>query len=250
MHHRGAAASLCDPFLGMSVSRMQERYLKPGDIPTPLPIFPLRGVILFPRALLPLNVFEPRYLEMVDEALSGDRVIGMIQPASDEGYDDGHVESPEGRDVALSRVGCAGRITAYQETDDGHVLITLTGISRFLLLDELVTLSPFRVANVDFSKFGADLIQGEGEEDVDRDRLLSVLKVYLEANELKADWQNVLSSSSEFLVNTLSMISPYGAEEKQALLEAQDLKTRAEVLVALAEMELAARDDGSGSAVQ
>lgn len=228
---------------------MHERYLKPRDIPTPLPIFPLRGVILLPRALLPLNIFEPRYLEMVDEALSGDRVIGMIQPASDEG-NEGHVESPEGGSVELSRVGCVGRITAYQETDDGHILITLTGISRFMLLNEEATLSPFRVANVDFSKYGADLIQGEGEEDVDRERLLNVLKVYLETNELKADWQNVLSSSSEFLVNTLSMISPYGGEEKQALLEAQDLKTRAEVLVALAEMELATRGDGSGSAVQ
>lgn len=228
---------------------MHERYLKPGDIPTPLPIFPLRGVILLPRVLLPLNIFEPRYLEMVDAALSGDRIIGMIQPSSDEG-DEGYVESPEGSGVELSRVGCAGRITAYQETDDRHILITLTGISRFMLLNEETTLSPFRVGNVDFSKYGADLIQGEGEEDVDRERLLNVLKVYLETNELKADWQNVLSSSSEFLVNTLSMISPYGAEEKQALLEAQDLKGRAEVLVALAEMELAARDDGSGSAVQ
>lgn len=227
---------------------MHERYLKPDDIPTPIPIFPLRGAILLPRAVLPLNIFEPRYLEMVDEVLSSDRIIGMIQPVHDEEDDDD--ESPEGRSVELRRVGCAGRLTAFQETDDGRVLITLTGISRFKVVNEETALTPFRVANVDYSPFAGDLQQGYGEENVDREHLLDVLKRYLEANDMKADWQNVMGSSSEFLVNTLSMISPYGPEEKQALLEAEDLKTRADVLIALAEMELASRDDGSSSTVQ
>lgn len=227
---------------------MHERYLKPDDLPSSIPLFPLRGAILLPRALLPLNIFEPRYLELVDDALSGDRLIGMIQPVTND--EEGDEESPQSRSVPLRRVGCVGRITAFQETDDGRILITLTGISRFAILNEETALTPYRVANVEFAKYKDDLTQGSGEEDVDRERLLTVLKRYLEANDLKTDWQNVMSSSSEFLVNTLSMISPYGAEEKQALLEAHDLSARADVLIALAEMELAARDDGSSSTVQ
>ena len=206
----------------------------------------MRGALLLPRAHVPLNIFEPRYLAMVDDALAGDRIIGLIQPrlAQDE------AESPAGKSVPLRATGGAGRIVAFQETDDGRYQITLVGVSRFLLTREVQIDKPYRTGEVSFAGFRADLIRGFGEEQVDRDHLLEVLKAYLEHQNLKADWTAVTRSSSEFLVNSLSMMSPYGPEEKQALLEAPDLKTRAEVLVALAKMQLATPGDGSGSAMQ
>lgn len=225
---------------------MNERYRKPDDLPRRLALFPLRGVILLPGSTLPLNVFEPRYLELVDDALAGDRLIAIIQPKRDG--DDG--ESPAGNDAELRSIGTVGRITAFSETDDGRYLITLTGVARFEMQAEEKTDTPYRVARADFTRFADDFSRGEGEDEVDRTRLLSVLKTYLKVNKLSADWDSINRSSNELLVNTLSMISPYGPEEKQALLEAKDLKTRAEVLIALAEMELATRDDGSGTSIQ
>ena len=152
--------------------------------------------------------------------------------------------------MPLRATGGAGRIVAFQETDDGRYQITLVGVSRFALTREVQIDKPYRTGEVSFAGFRADLIRGFGEEQVDRDHLLEVLKAYLEHQNLKADWTAVTRSSSEFLVNSLSMMSPYGPEEKQALLEAPDLKTRAEVLVALAKMQLATPGDGSGSAMQ
>jgi Lon protease-like protein len=225
---------------------VRERYRKPEDLPERVALFPLRGVILLPGSTLPLNVFEPRYLQLVDDALAADRLIGIIQPHRRAG----DTESPEGKEVRLRPVGTVGRLTTFSETEDGRYLITLTGIARFALGAEETTETPYRVARGDFSRFAGDLVHGQGEEDVDRDRLLTVLKTYLEVNKLSADWDSINRSSNELLVNTLSMISPYGPEEKQALLEAENLKKRAEVLVALAEMELATRDDGSGSTLQ
>ena len=155
-----------------------------------------------------------------------------------------------GKTVALHSTGGAGRLIAWQETDDGHYLITLSGLARFTITGEEQTRAPYRICRIDWSPFIGDLEQGRGEEAVDRARLLSVLKDYLEANELTAGWEGINNSSPELLVNTLSMISPYGPEEKQALLEARDLKTRAKVLVTLAEMDLAGADGGSGSTLQ
>jgi hypothetical protein len=223
-----------------------DHYLKLGDLPKTLKMFPLRGVIMLPRSSLPLNVFEPRYLTLVNDVLAGERLIGFVQPVTHEG----EPESPEGKDVALRHTGGAGRLTAFQETDDGRYLITLSGIARFTITGEEQTDNPYRVCSVDWSPFKGDLEQGYGEDEVDRDRLLSVLKEYLTVNDLSADWDGINNSSNELLVNTLSMISPYGSEEKQALLEAKDLKTRAEVLVALAEMEIAGPDRGTGSTLQ
>jgi len=211
-----------------------------------VPVFPLAGVILLPRSTLPLNVFEPRYLEMVDDALAGNRIIGIIQP---KGSDSGG-ESPLGKSVALREVGALGRITTYSESDDGRYLISLTGIVRLQIIAEQASDKPYRLCQVDVERFAADLDRREGEDDVDRERLLTVLQSYLKAHDLTADWDSIARSSNELLVNTLSVISPYGPEEKQALLEAPDLKARAEVLVALAEMDLASRDDGSGTSVQ
>jgi Lon protease-like protein len=223
-----------------------ERYRGPGDLPQVLPLFPLRGAILLPRATLALNVFEPRYLLLVDYALAGDRLIGIVQPAPDAN----EVESPSGKAFPLRRIGCAGRITAFSEGDDGRLMLSLTGIARFRLLQEVESDEPFRFCRVSFTEFATDFTSGHGEEDVDRPRLLTTLRNYLIANNLSADWDRIDSASNERLVNTLSILSPYGAEEKQALLEARDLKARAEALVALAEMELASRDDGSGTSIQ
>ena len=219
------------------------RYRQPPDLPSLIPVFPLRGAILLPRSNLPLNVFEPRYLVMIDDAIRGNRVVGIVQPKSD-------VESPPGKSVALKPVGCVGRITSYQETDDNRLLITVTGVARFRIIDEPASDEPYRICQVAYDGFRPDFVKGDGEEHVDRGTLLRVLKTYLDVNAMKADWESIHRAGNEFLVNTLSVISPYGAEEKQALLEAPDLKARAEVLIALAEMELATREGGSGSALQ
>jgi Lon protease-like protein len=224
-----------------------DRYRRPADLPPRIPVFPLRGAILLPRATLPLNVFEPRYLAMMDDVLSGGRVLGIIQPASDQS-DDGR-DSPAGKAFGLRRVGCAGRVTAFQELEDGRLVITLTGVARYEIIDEAVTSKPYRIATVSYDRFASDFNEGLGEEHVDRSNLLRVLKRYLDENRLKADWNAIQRASSEFLINVLSVMSPYGPEEKQALLEASDLKTRADVLVALAEMELAA-SGGTGGTLQ
>lgn len=219
-----------------------DRYRRPSDLPPRIPLFPLRGAILLPRATLPLNIFEPRYLAMLDDVLAGNRIIGIIQPASE-----GAEESPEAGDVTLRRIGCAGRVTAYQELDDGRVLITLSGVARYSIIDETVTSSPYRVASVSYDRFASDFDIGRGEEQVDRVNLVRVLRAYLEQNRLKADWSAIERAPSEYLINALCVMSPYGPEEKQALLEAEDLKRRAEVLIALAEMELASTGGPGGT---
>ncbi len=203
-------------------------------------------MILLPRGNLPLNVFEPRYLALINDVLGAHRIIGMIQPASGLGDD----ESPHGKVFPLREVGCAGRITAFSENDDGRLLVSLTGIARFRIENEMSTMEPYRRFGVGYDEFPTDLKRNWGDDEVDRERLLATLRAYLDANKLEADWRMIERSSNERLINALAMMSPYGPEEKQALLEAPDLRTRAETLVALAEMELAATDDGSGTALQ
>jgi uncharacterized protein len=226
---------------------LTDRYRRPADLPPRIPVFPLRGAILLPRATLPLNVFEPRYLSMLEDVMSGQRVIGILQPAGSG--DDDDVESPKDKSLVLRRVGCAGRVTSYQELDDGRLVITITGIMRFECIDEAETGTPYRVMSVSYDRFAKDLTEGLGEELVDRQNLLRVLKNYLDANRLKTDWAAIQRASNEFLINALSVMCPYGPEEKQALLEATDLKMRADVLIALAEMELAS-NGGAGSTLQ
>lgn len=223
-----------------------DHYRSAVDLPKALPLFPLRGAILLPRTSVTFNVFEPRYLALVDKILAGDRLLGIVQPAPEAGA----VESPEGKNFPLRRVGCVGRLSAFTEGDDGRYLISLIGIGRFELMTEIKSEEPFRIFRIDFGGFNSDFILGYGEDEVDRPRLLETLKSYLQANSLTADWDRINGAGNERLVNTLSILSPYGAEEKQALLEAPDLRTRAEALVALAEMELATRDDGSGTTIQ
>ncbi|MGQ4274288.1 LON peptidase substrate-binding domain-containing protein [Terrihabitans sp. B22-R8] len=206
-------------------------YHAPSDLPAVLPLFPLPEVLLLPRGEMPLNIFEPRYLAMIDQAISGNRLIGMIQPDFDVVEDN---PAPP-----LVHVGCVGRITAFQETGDGRYLVTLTGVCRFRRRDEVNVDTPYRQFEVDYSEFTGDLVPGAGEDAVDRIALLATLKAYLEANSLEADWSGIRNASNEALVNALSMMSPYGAREKQALLEAPDLKSRADILVAVTEMDLA-----------
>jgi hypothetical protein len=203
-------------------------------LPEIIPVFPLAGALLLPRGQLPLNVFEPRYLEMVDVALHGDRIIGVIQP---EEEDTGSFVPP------LRSVGCAGRITSYAESGDGRYLITLTGIARFAVLEEVSADTPYRQCRVSTEPYASDF-SVRGESEVDRDTLLSAFRAYLEANDLEADWESVDRASNESLVNAIAMIGPYGPAEKQALLEAPDLKTRAETLVALTEISLGADAPG------
>lgn len=237
-------------------------YTGPDDVPSRIPVFPLHGAILLPRGTLPLNVFEPRFLTMVDDVLSQGRVIGIIQPQPDGAPEDLSVslpegappqapESPPGKSAPLRRVGCAGRLTAFSEGVDRHVVITLTGISRFTITEELETALPYRVCDVGYQPYAEDFVPGLGEAEVDRDKLLAALKTYLQVHGLSADWESIHAASTEHLVNSLSMISPYGAEEKQALLESASLQERADILIALAEMEIAQKGHSdSGTTLQ
>jgi hypothetical protein len=219
-----------------------DRYKSLKDLPRRLPVFPLPGALLLPRSQLPLNIFEPRYLQMVADAMSGERLIGMIQPEDDQSDLLGRPD--------LCKVGCAGRITSYAETPDSRILVQLTGIARFRVTTELVTVTPYRQVEADFEPYLDDLEEDRGEEQVDRQGLLRAFRDYLDANGLKADWDQVKTASNEVLVNTLSLLAPYSARDKQALLEAQDLKTRADVLVALTEMALARQTGGQRTRLQ
>jgi len=227
---------------------MTARYTSAKDLPAQLPIFPLGGALLLPRGVLPLNVFEPRYLAMVDAALrSGDRVIGMIQP---KGTGAAFGAGDAGASPALHAVGCAGRITGFNETDDGRILMTLTGICRFRVAQELDAMTPYRQVSADYTSFQSDLSSGQGEDEVNRQGLLDILKRYLEANGLQADWDAIERSSNEALVNSLSMISPFGPPEKQAMLEAETLEQRNQILIALAEMALAQTQSDDDTTLQ
>jgi Lon protease-like protein len=211
---------------------MNAIYRGPEDLPEVIPMFPLPGALLLPRGQMPLNIFEPRYIAMVDHALaSGHRLIGMIQPDSAR-------PGPEDR-PALFTVGCVGRITQLAESGDGRYLMQLTGIGRFRIEEELAVTTPFRQCRVSFARYADDFIARKGEDEVDREAVLRALSDFLKANNLKADWEGIESAPNEALVNALAMMSPYGAAEKQAMLEAPDLKTRAEILVAITEIELA-----------
>jgi Lon protease-like protein len=208
-------------------------YRGPIDLPGTIPVFPLPGALLLPRGQMPLNIFEPRYLEMIDDSLrDGHRLIGMIQPET--GHHPGASDKPN-----LYRIGCVGRITQLAETGDGRYLIQLTGVARFRVEEELTVATAYRQCRVTYAPFADDFIARKGEDNVNRKALLEALHAFLKANKLKADWQGIENAPNEALVNALAMMSSYGPAEKQAMLEAPDLKTRAEILVAVTEMELA-----------
>lgn len=199
------------------------------DLPPVLPIFPLPGALLLPRARLPLNIFEPRYLAMVDGALASDRLIGMIQPREDV----------RGDRPKLYDVGCAGRIVQFSETGDGRYLLTLAGVCRFRVARELSVTTPYRQIEAGWADFLADLEPAEDEDKVDRQDLLASLRIYFDRFGHKADWAGLESAPAEALVNSLSAICPFSPEEKQALLEAETLPDRADMLTSLVEMAIA-----------
>ncbi|HEY7231765.1 MAG TPA: LON peptidase substrate-binding domain-containing protein [Pseudolabrys sp.] len=214
---------------------MNAQYRGPIEMPGVIAVFPLPGALLLPRGQMPLNIFEPRYLAMVDDALrDGHRLIGMIQPDVAQA---GPPDKPP-----LYKIGCAGRITQLAESGDGRYLIELTGVARFRVEEELKVATTYRQCRVTYAPFADDFIARKGENAVDRAALLAALTDFLKANDLKADWEGIEKAPNEALVNALSMMSPYGTAEKQALLEAPDLKTRAEILIAITEIELAKKN--------
>ena len=211
---------------------MNAVYKGPDDLPGVIAVFPLPGALLLPRGQMPLNIFEPRYLAMVDDALarrSPDRNDSARSRAS----------RPDLAKPHLFHVGCLGRITQLAESGDGRYLVQLTGIARFRVAEEFPVGTPYRQCRATYRPFADDFIARKGEDEVDRKTLLRTLADFLKANNLKADWAGIENAPNEALVNALAMMSPYGPAEKQALLEAPDLKTRAEMLVAVTEIELA-----------
>lgn len=216
------------------------RHFGPADLPDALPVFPLDEALLLPRGRLPLNVFEPRYLAMFDDAMkTSHRLIGMVQTA------------PGGDDEVAPRlrsVGCAGRIVSFSETEDGRYLMVLSGVSRFAPMEELDGFTPYRRVKPDWAPFSRDLGPAELDDDFDRPAFLSILKRYFAASGLSTDWDSLKEADEETLVNSLAMLCPYSAEEKQALLEAKTLAERRADLTAL--MEFAILSDGEDGALQ
>lgn len=199
-----------------------------SDLPDTIPVFPLPGALLLPRARLPLHLFEPRYLQMFEDTLkTQSRLIGMVQPH----------DGPGGKSQ-LHAIGCAGRITQFSETEDGRYMITLSGISRFRVQEEVTGFSPYRKANVTWNGFERDLGFVEKDKAFDRDAFLELLGRFFADQDLQTDWDSLKDAEDELLINSLSMLCPFDPEEKQALLEAPSLSTRRETLVTLIEFAL------------
>lgn len=217
-----------------------------AELPTIVPVFPLSGALLFPRTVLPLNIFEPRYLAMVDHVLAADRVIGIIQPAISA---DG-AEPSDAPDTAppVAEIGTLGRLTHFQEVDEARYVIALTGLTRFRIIEETTSMTPYRQFRIDPSEFAGDLVSGRGEREVDRKAFLTTLRTYADFADLELDWDDVEKMPLEDLVNSCVMASPYGPRERQALLETTTLRDRAEMLTALAEIEM--KKESSRSALQ
>ncbi|KHA50734.1 MAG: LON peptidase substrate-binding domain-containing protein [Sulfitobacter geojensis] len=202
---------------------------KNTDLPDTISIFPLGGALLLPRARLPLHIFEPRYLQMVEDALKTDeRLIGMIQPNEVSGRDG----------TGLQTIGCAGRITQFSETEDGRYMITLGGMSRFRVVNEVEGFSPYRKCDVSWDGFERDLGRDEEDAGFNRENFLDLLGRYFDAQGLSADWDTMKEAEDELLINSLSMMLELDPEDKQALLEAPSLVTRRETLVTLIEYAL------------
>lgn len=204
--------------------------IKPADLPQTLAVFPLPGALLLPRSRLPLHIFEPRYLQMVEDALkTPERLIGMVQPNTVPGRDDG---------TGLYAIGCAGRVTQFSETEDGRYLITLTGISRYRIQRETTGFTPYRRCDVTWDGFDRDLGQAEEDTTYDRAAFMDLLERFFSSQQLSTDWETLKEADDELLINSLSMLLDFAPEDKQALLEAPSLSTRRETLVTLIEFAL------------
>lgn len=211
-----------------------------ADLPDVIPVFPLPGALLLPRARLPLHLFEPRYLQMLEDALkTPERLIGMVQPLRTPKLAEDAAGCPR-----LHSIGCVGRVTQFSETEDGRYFITLAGLSRYRIVEEIEGFTPYRRARVNWEGFGRDLGPEERDAGFHRDRFLPLLERYLEAHGLNTDWDSLKEADDELLINSLSMMLNFDAEEKQALLEAPSLDTRRETLVTLMEYSLRGGDDG------
>ena len=207
------------------------------QLPETLPIFPLSGVLLLPGGKLPLNIFEPRYLAMVFDALAGTRLIGMVQPLQPGGFAGDGMPTSDGR-PPVHRIGCAGRIVSFSETEDGRLLLALSGVCRFEIVRELeLAHGGYRRVSSVFSAFRADLDAAhEDTVELDRERLMAALAAFFRGRSLSTDWEAVKKAADSNLVTSLSMVLPFGPAEKQALLEASDTAARAKLLVAFLEM--------------
>jgi Lon protease-like protein len=214
--------------------------LKAEDLPQVVPLFPLDGALLLPQASRPFNIFEPRYLNMLDDAMAAERIIGMIQIVPG-----GAPDRPR-----LAKVGCAGRVTSFGETPDGRYLITLTGVARFRLGEELPAQTPYRRARADFLPYGADLEPLDDRAGPDRARLMTALRRYLEHRGLRMDWAAAEAAPTARLVNSLAMALPFDGQEQQALLEAKDVDARRQALIALLDIGGVDFDGGGGGARQ
>lgn len=241
----------------MTSQRPARRVPRPRDLristlPTQIPVFPLAGAVLLPRGRLPLNVFEPRYLSLVEDVLSGDRLFGMIQPSDATGDEPDEEElSPAGGDPledetppSLFAVGCLGRLSSFNERDDGTCSIVLTGVARFRMRAEFDGGHAYRRLSVSYAGFEHDL-DDAAEIPFDREGLLGALLTYFKHRGFEARWEAIQQMDDETLLTTLSMICPFPPAEKQALLEAPDLATRAGTLQALLEMAGHESDDGA-----
>lgn len=209
------------------------------DLPNRLPIFPLAGALLLPRGALPLNIFETRYRDMIDDALRGDRVIGMVQPVDPEAND----AEPKVYDI-----GCAGRLTAFQEVEDGRYIITLTGIRRFRIMDELDRMTGYRQASVDYTEFMDDF-EPETADNADRDEFLKVIRQYVDLQDFQVDWDMIENTDTETLIHAGATLAPWAPSEKQALLEAPSVGDRYDVLMTLYRMAIA-HATGAGMQLQ
>lgn len=203
------------------------------DLPDTIPVFPLPGALLLPRSRLPLHLFEPRYLAMMDDVLKTEnRLIGMVQPFEVTGKTDA------AKPVPLHRIGCAGRLTSFSETEDGRYMVTLSGMSRFRISEETDGFTPYRRCRVTWDEFHRDLGSTEMDEGFDRAAFLSSLGRFFDDQGLKTDWESLSEAEDELLINSLSMLCPFEPEDKQALLEAPTLKARRETLTTLIEFAL------------
>lgn len=200
-----------------------------NDLPPTIPVFPLPGALMLPRARLPLHIFEPKYLQMIDDTLKTDhRLIGMVQPRAQK--------TGDGRE--LQSIGCAGRLTQLSETEDGRYMITLAGVSRYRIGKEVSGFKPYLQADVTWDGFERDLGKPEIDKAFNRPKFLDLLNRYFEAQALSTDWDSLKDADEELLINSLSMLCPFEPEEKQALLEAPSLATRRETVVTLMEFAL------------
>lgn len=209
-----------------------------ADLPDMLALLPLSRALLLPQTHRPLNIFEPRFVDLIDDCLAGNRLVGLIQPRDTE------EEAPRGA-VPLAPVGCIGRLVHFEEQEENRYFVIFEGVCRFEPLDELTVATPYRQARIDAEKYASDFTAGLGSERIDRGRLLAVLREYADFAQLEVDWDDIEETSTGDLVNLASMLSPHGAREKQALLEAPTLFERAETLIALTEMEMARARSGA-----